>query len=444
MTFPSEPSPALSTHAARDAALAAAHAAYRERHPLSHAQWLTASRVMPAGNSRSTLFYPPYPLSMVKGEGARLWDMDGRCYTDFISEYTAGVYGHSPQPIRDAVAAALADGLGLCSHHPREVRLAQVIAARLPSMQHLRFTNSGTEANLMAITAARHFTGRPKVAVFEGAYHGGVLTFGQAPSAATAPYDFLVLPYNDTEAALAGLRVHAAEVAAVLVEPMLGAGGCIPARADFLAALREWTQATGALLIFDEVMTSRLAGHGLQGRLGIAPDLTTVGKYMGGGMPFGAFGGREDVMAVFDPRHGALAHSGTFNNNVVTMAAGHAGLTELFTPAAADALAVRGDALRQRLNARCAEQGVALQFTGLGSAMNAHFVAGPVHDIHAIAGVDTCLRGLLFHALLDSGFYIAARGLIALSMPLQDSDLDAFSDAVAAFVDRYRSVLPAA
>lgn len=431
-------------HADIDQALAAAHRRFTEANPASLRQFEEQARYMPGANSRSVLFYAPFPLTIARGEGATLWDADGHRYADFIAEYTAGVYGHSAPEIREAVAEAMKGGINLTGHNLLEGRLARLICERFPQIEQLRFTNSGTEANLMAVTAALYFTGRRKIVVFSGGYHGGVLGFGAKPLPTTVPFDFLVLPYNDEQTAREQIGKHGPEIAAVLLEPMQGASGCIPGRLEFLQALRESATRVGALLIFDEVMTSRLAPHGLANKLGIRCDLTTLGKYIGGGMSFGAFGGRADVMALFDPRTGPLAHSGTFNNNVLTMAAGHAGLTKLFTPEAAGALADRGDAMRKRLNALCAGEGVAMQFTGIGSLMNAHFVGGEVRSTDDLAPVDARLRQLLFFHLLSEGIYTSPRGFVVLSLPLSDADIDRYVAAIGCFVGEYRALLPCA
>ena len=431
-------------HADIDQALAAAHRRFTESNPASLRQFEEQARYMPGANSRSVLFYAPFPLTIAKGEGAALWDADGHRYADFIAEYTAGVYGHSAPEIREAVAEAMKGGINLTGHNLLEGRLARLICERFPQIEQLRFTNSGTEANLMALTAALHFTGRRKLVVFSGGYHGGVLGFGAKPLPTTVPFDFLVLPYNDERTAREQIDKHGPEIAAVLLEPMQGASGCIPGRLEFLQALRDSATRVGALLIFDEVMTSRLAPHGLANKLGIRCDLTTLGKYIGGGMSFGAFGGRADVMALFDPRTGPLAHSGTFNNNVLTMAAGHAGLTKLFTPEAAGALADRGDAMRTRLNALCAGEGVAMQFTGIGSLMNAHFVGGEVRSTDDLAAVDARLRQLLFFHLLSEGIYTSPRGFVVLSLPLTEADIDRYVAAIGSFIGEYRALLPGA
>jgi glutamate-1-semialdehyde 2,1-aminomutase len=427
-----------------DQALADAHRRFTEANPASRAQFEAQVRYLPGANTRSVLFYAPFPLTIARGEGAALWDADGHRYADFIAEYTAGVYGHSAPEIRDAVIEAMHGGINLTGHNMLEGRLAQCICERFPQIEQLRFTNSGTEANLMALTAALHFTGRRRIVVFSGGYHGGVLGFGDKPLPTTVPFDFLVLPYNDTVRAQAEIARHGAEIAAVLVEPMQGAAGCIPGQPGFLQALRAAASDAGALLVFDEVMTSRLGPQGLAAQLGIRADLTTLGKYIGGGMSFGAFGGRADVMAQFDPRSGTLAHSGTFNNNVMTMAAGHAGLTKLFTPEAAGALAARGEAMRARLDALCAEAGVAMQFTGVGSLMNAHFVRGEVRRVADLAGVDARLRQLLFFHLLAEGIYTSPRGFVVLSLPLADAEIDRYVAAIGSFIARYRALLPAA
>ncbi|MDQ0591258.1 aspartate aminotransferase family protein [Variovorax paradoxus] len=425
-----------------DQSLAQAFQRFTEANPASRRQFDEQARYMPGANSRSVLFYAPFPLTIARGEGAALWDSDGHRYADFIAEYTAGAYGHSAPEIRDAVVEAMQGGINLTGHNLLEGRLAKTICERFPQIEQLRFTNSGTEANLMALTAALHFTGRRKIVVFSGGYHGGVLGFGAKPLPTTVPFDFLVLPYNDVQAVDEQIARHGPEIAAILVEPMQGASGCIPGRLDFLQALRDAATKVGALLIFDEVMTSRLGPQGLANRLGVRSDLTTLGKYIGGGMSFGAFGGRSDVMAQFDPRTGSLSHSGTFNNNVMTMAAGYAGLTKLFTPEAAGALAERGEAMRARLNALCTKEGVAMQFTGVGSLMNAHFVHGEVRRVEDLAAVDGRLRQLLFFHLLSQGIYASPRGFIVLSLPLTDADIDRFVAAIGSFIGEYRALLP--
>ena len=424
------------TLAGLDRALSEARARYVAANPRSASQLAAADLAMPGGNTRSVLFYDPFPLAMSRGEGTFLWDADGHRYVDFLGEFTAGLYGHSSPVIRKAVIEALDDGINLGGHNLLEERLARMICERFPAMDKLRFTNSGTEANLMAIALAKAATARSRIMVFTGAYHGSVLTFGGSPSPVNVPHDFIIAPYNDVAEAWRLIEAHRAELAAVLVEPMLGAGGCIPAEPGFLSALREATSEVGALLILDEVMTSRLSAGGRQRLLGIAPDLTTLGKYMGGGLSFGAFGGRDDLLALFDPRRpGALGHAGTFNNNVLSMAAGIAGLTELFTPQAAEALTARGDALRHRVNTLCAGRRATMQTTGLGSVMNVHFTSATIRRPED-AACDPRLRDLFFFDMVEEGIYLARRGLIALMLTIGEGEEDALMAAVERFLDR--------
>ncbi len=426
-----------------DQALFQAVENYRARNPRSAALLAEAEQSLPGGNTRSVLFHGPFPLSMARGEGCRVWDADGHAYIDALGEFTAGLYGHSHPVILAAIQEALAGGINLSSHTAREARLAEEIRRRFPSMELLRFANSGTEANLLALAAAKAHTGRSKVIVFDGAYHGGVLTFAGGGSPMNVPHAFVLARYNDVDSVRALVAEHGPEIAAILVEPMLGAGGCIPGEPAFLQALRALADECGAMLVFDEVMTSRLSFGGRQALLSIRPDLTTAGKYLGGGMSFGVFGGRREVMERFDPRRpDALAHAGTFNNNVISMAAGHAGLSQVLTAEVVQALNARGDALRARFNAVFAQQGVDMGFTGIGSLMTLHATAGPVRSPADLQGTDGRAKDLLFFGLLEEGVFMARRGLIALSLPVGDAECDALVAALDAVVSRYRSVLP--
>jgi glutamate-1-semialdehyde 2,1-aminomutase len=424
-------------------ALAEEISGYVARNPRSRDRFAEAASVMPGGNTRTALYHEPFPLRIVHGRGCRLWDADDHEYIDFLGEFTAGIYGHSDPVIRSAVDAAFERGVNLSGHTHLEAQLASIICSRFPSLDLIRFTNSGTEANLMALAGATVFTGRRRILVFEGGYHGGVLNFSSGNSVVNVPHDFIVGAYNDLERSLRLIEAHRDQLAAILVEPMLGSG-CIPADADFLRGLRDAATRHGALLIFDEVMTSRLSSGGRQLTLNITPDLTTLGKYLGGGMSFGAFGGRRDVMAQFDPRvAGALAHAGTFNNNVVTMSAGIAGLTQVLTADAIEAINARGDALRTRLNAVCSERRARLQFTGLGSLLSAHTTDRPIRTPVDTAHGDANLKGLFFFDMLRRGVYMARRGFMALSLPIGDAEIDHLVEAVDDFLDTRRDVASA-
>jgi glutamate-1-semialdehyde 2,1-aminomutase len=417
-------------------ALRDAREAYVARNPNSLARHIEALAHMPGGNTRTVLHYAPFPLGFTRGEGCLLWDLDGHRYVDFLGEYTAGLYGHSHPVIRAALDRALDRGISLGGHNMTEARFAAAVCARFPSIERVRFTNSGTEANLLAIATACAVTGRDQVMVFAGAYHGSVFTFSPDGGKLNAPFDFVVAPYNDVDATLALVEHHADRLAAIVLEPMMGGGGCIPAEIPFQQALRGAASRVGALLIFDEVMTSRLAPAGLQSLTGVMPDLTTLGKYVGGGMSFGAFGGRADIMNRFDPRRpDALSHAGTFNNNVLTMAAGHAGLTEVYTPAAAVALNAMGESLRDRINALFRAHDAPLQATGLGSMLALHTTPDPIRSPEDAAKADPALKELLFFDLLAKGIWIARRGMMALSLPIGPAECDHLVAALTDFVE---------
>jgi glutamate-1-semialdehyde 2,1-aminomutase len=416
------------------AALAEAEGLYRERNPKSLGQHREACAAMPGGNTRSAIYVDPFPLTIARGEGARLWDIDGHEYVDFLSEFTAGIFGHSHPAIREAIEAALDGGLNFGAHNATEARFAAAICSRFPSIGLVRFTNSGTEANLMAVSAARAITGRPKILVFKGGYHGGVFYFRGHGSLLNAPFEFLLGQYNDLAAVEELVRPHRNELAAILIEPMQGTTGCIPADRSFLTGLRALANETRALLIFDEVMTSRLAPGGLQEAHGILPDLTTLGKYVGGGMSFGAFGGRADLMERFDPRRpDAFQHAGTFNNNLLTMNAGLVGLTEIYTPDRARALNAAGDRLRERLNTVARQHGLAMQFTGLGSMIAVHMTNRPIRSAQDAERGNAPLRDLFFFDLVARGIWFAKRGMFALSIALDEADHDKLADAVEDF-----------
>ncbi|OFW42158.1 MAG: hypothetical protein A3J29_10185 [Acidobacteria bacterium RIFCSPLOWO2_12_FULL_67_14b] len=304
-----------------DEALREAEARFSAANPKSAAQYQAATGSMPGGNTRSVLYYTPFPVTIARAEGATLEDIDGHRYTDFLGEYTAGLYGHSHPVILEAIREALDGGLVFGGPNRHEAELARLLCERFPSLDLVRFTNSGTEANLMALATARAATGRERILAFQGGYHGGVLSFADGVSSPiNAPFPCVLAPFNDEAATLALIERHARELAAIIVEPMMGGGGGIPGTRPFLETLRQAAARHGIVLIFDEVMTSRLSSGGLQKRLGIIPDMTTLGKYLGGGLTFGAFGGRRDLMRRYDPREkDAWSHAGTFNNNVLTM-----------------------------------------------------------------------------------------------------------------------------
>ena len=411
-------------------ALVEARQAYADANPKSFVRQQEACEAMPGGNTRTTLHHSPFPLTVVRGEGCRLWDADGHEYIDVLGEYTAGIYGHSHPVIRAAIDKALDLGWNYGGRNANEAKLAKLVVDRMPSIDLVRFTNSGTEGNVMALAAARVYAQRKgrakatKVMVFHGGYHGGVLYFVSGGSPVNMPYEYVVAPYHDLEGTRALLAKHGEELFAVLLEPMQGSHGCLPGDVGFLRMVREETRARAITMIFDEVMTSRLSP--------------------GGGMSFGAFGGRRDIMELFDPtKADSLPHAGTFNNNALTMAAGAAGYGEVYTPAAAAELNARGEKIRERLNAICKKNGVAFQFSGIGSMMTAHATARPIKTAADIATSNQDAKELFFFDMMAAGIWIARRGFIALNIMIGDREGDRFVAAVEEFVTARKALLKA-
>ena len=418
-------------------AVAEARQRYVEDNPKSRRLAGLAAEVMPGGNTRSVLHFDPFPLRVESIDGPYLVDVDGHRYLDLLGNFSAGLIGHSPVAVRRAVSSALEGGWTSGAMRTAEIDYASLVCQRFPSIERVRFTNSGTEANLMAIATAKHFTGRQSVLAFRDAYHGGVLFFGESGRPLLTPHRWVVTDYNDLDQVRAVFARQPGEIACVIVEPMLAASGCIPGTPEFLHGLREVTQEADSLLIFDEVMTSRLSPSGAQGALGIKPDLTTLGKYIAGGLSVGAFGGRRDVMSVFDPGHDApLAHGGTFNNNELSVAAGVAVLQDVLTDELVDSINERGDHLRSELNDVFEKTGVEMIATGWGSLLTLHATTGPVISPRDLATANDQLEELLFFGLLERGYYLARRGFIALSMDITDEHVNGFVNNVEEWAQR--------
>ncbi len=412
-----------------------------------------AKKSLPGGNTRTTVYMKPFPIYASHGEGCRVWDVDGVSRIDCINNFTSLIHGHAHPALNEAATKQLALGSAFGMPTESEIDLAELLASRLPSVEQVRFANSGTEAVMMALKAARAFTGRPKIAKCEGAYHGSYdyaeVSLDPTPEAwgRNAPVsvayakgtpenvlaDVVSIPFNDIDAAVSLIREHGPSLACVLVDPMPNRAGLAPADKAYLQALREVTREVGALLIFDEVITFRLGYHGAQGLWGIDPDLTTLGKIIGGGFPVGAIGGREDVMAVFDPSAGkpALPHGGTFSANPVTMRAGLAAM-ELLDEAAFARLAAMGDAVRSGINEVFCRQGIPGGAVGLGSLLKIHFTEKPVRDYRSAYMSDTESRRLAAFNLnlLNNGILAASYGLMALSTPMTDADVQEIVSAV--------------
>jgi glutamate-1-semialdehyde 2,1-aminomutase len=416
--------------------------------------WERAQKLLPGGNTRTTVFMAPRPIYAAEGQGCWLTDVDGERRLDLLNNYTSLIHGHAHPAVTEAATRRVALGASFPLPTPEEIDLAALLAERVPSVEQVRFTNSGSEAVMVAIKAARGYTGRPRIAKFEGAYHGSYdwaeVSLGSSPAnwgpleaPASTPYskgtpqsvldEVVVLPFNHARLAAARIEREAESLAAVILDPVPNRVGLMPARAEFLAAMREVTAAHGILLIFDEVISFRVGYRGAQGAFGIQPDLTTFGKIIGGGFPVGAVGGRADVMAVFDPRAGkpAVPHGGTFNANPVTMAAGLAAM-RLMDEAAYARLDELGETLRSGFRACLERAGVPGAITGMGSLFRLHPSDRAFVDYRSAVAdqAETQRLDRLHRALLDRGVLISPTGLGCLSTAVTEAEIEYFLEIV--------------
>jgi glutamate-1-semialdehyde 2,1-aminomutase len=401
-----------------------------------------AERYLPGGNTRTVLHYDPFPLTMVNGEGAELTDLDGHTYIDCVGEFSAGIFGHSNQKIKSAIHQALDSGIVMGAPSVNERELAGILCERFPSLERLRFCNSGTEANIMALSVARVVTGREKILAFNGAYHGGVINFPIGGSPLNIPFDIVLSDYNNIEGTKQLISQYGNELAAIIVEPILGAGGNIPGSSSFLKMLQREAKKIGALLIFDEVKTGRIGESGIQGMLDIDPDMTTLGKIIGGGMPTGAFGGKAEIMDRFDPKKkGSWKHAGTFNNNACSMAAGSVAMGEIFTQSKAKEFLATSEAFRVSLNAMFQEKEVPMYCNGLGSIFAVHFTKSPINKVSDISARGRALGPLLHMEMLLEGVLICNRGDLFLSLPMNEVHFNKIRLALETFIERHKSLI---
>jgi glutamate-1-semialdehyde 2,1-aminomutase len=428
--------------------------------PKSRAMQDEASQYLPGGSSRGTAYFDPYPTFIDYGQGLYVYDVDGNRYLDFMINATSLIMGHAHPEIVRALQEQAVRGTSFSGPTEAQVRLARTLCERVPSVETVRFTNSGTEGTLMAIRGARAFTGRHKIAKFEGGYHGSheyvsVSVYpradrldpngttpipehpGQPPSVAE---DVIVMPYNDLETCERILRQHKDELACVIMEAVASAFGYLAASPAFLKGIRQLTQELGILLIFDEVQSFRVSPGGAQEHFGVIPDMTTFGKIIGGGMPVGAWGGRRDIMAVFDPTApgGAkVAHAGTFNANPMTMAAGEVVMNNL-TPETYQRMNSLGEMLRQKLHAVFDELEVPAQVTGIASLFGIHFTSEPIVDYRSVIRGNREMDKAYFTGMLNEGILLQTRCAGALSTLTTDSEVDALVDATRRVVQRVR------
>lgn len=415
--------------------------AYRERNQASEALHERAQAVLPGGDTRSVTYTKPYPTYIERAEGCRLTTVDGDELLDYLNNYTQSVHGHAPPEVTERIAERLHRGNGLGSPTDEIIELAEVLVNRFPSFERVRFGNSGTEATMNAIRAALAYTGEDRVLKVLGGYHGthdavevGVTATGRENRGIPRDAEdrVLTVSYNDPEALKDVFERHGGELACFILEPVMGAGGMIPATDEYLRIARDLTDEHGVLLIFDEVMTSRLSVGGAQQKRGVTPDLTAMGKYVGGGLPIGAFGGREDVMAVFHPADGEVNHSGTFNGNPATMVGGVATL-EALDAAAIDRINEYGQEIRDRAQRVGDDFDVPVMFTGEGSLFNVHFVDGPITSFEdaggGLEGESSDFSQAFYLAMRDEGVFMASRGMGNVSTAMSEAEVDAFVHA---------------
>lgn len=422
----------------------AAQSRFAERNARSLELHKTAAKSLPGGNTRSMLHTAPFPVFLKNGKGNHVTSEDGHTYVDLVGELTAGLFGHSQPVIQQTLISTIQNvGLNLGGTTTLESQHAALICHRY-NLDLVRFTNSGTEANLHAIQGARRYTGKRKVVVFSGGYHGGCYTFGDEPAENCVDiHEWIIAEYNDIEDTKRKIE-ESSDVAAVLVEGMQGRGPCIVGTHEFLHQVQESARKVGAVFILDEVQTSRLAPGGLQQLEGLQPDLTTLGKFLGGGITFGAFGGREEVMRVYDPRESkALGHSGTFNNNTLGMAAGYTGLSQIYTPEVCREFNALGDRLRKGLQE--ASQGTKMTVSGLGTIMGVHFLHDGKKELKSFRDrhEDADLRRLFWFEMMEDGFWMTERGSIAIILGTPWEELERFVSSVKAFLERHQGLVKA-
>src|SRR5262245_38642362 len=416
----------------------------------SDSLYQTAQRVIPGGvNSPVRAFrgVGGTPFFVARAAGARLTDEDGRTYIDFLGSWGPLILGHAAPQVVEAVADAAHRGTSYGAPTGGEVEMAELIARAMPSVEMLRLVSSGTEAAMSAIRLARGATGRDVIVKFDGCYHGhadsllvkagsGGATFGVPDSLGVPPALAaltIALPFNDLDAVRRTFAARGAEIAAVIVEPVAGNMGVVPPAPGFLAGLAELTRQHGALLIFDEVITGfRVAPGGAQALYGVRPDLTCLGKIIGGGLPVGAYGGRRDLMERVSPL-GGVYQAGTLSGNPLAVAAGLATLRALADPAVYARLEALGSRMARGLEAAAARAGVPVTINRVGSMLTAFFTDAPVTDYASARRSDTKRYARYFHAMLERGVFLAPSQFEAafVSLAHTEADLDAAADAAA-------------
>jgi len=415
-----------------------------------------AQEVLPGGVSRNTLLRPPHPRYVKEASGCHVVDVNGATCIDFANNMASLIHGHSHPAIVQAVSAQLQRGTAFTMATEAEITFAEHMCSRSQGFDKVRFMNSGTEAVMAALKAARAFTNRPRIAKVEGSYHGaydyaevsqapGPATWGELNRPASVPLavgtpepileDVVVLPFNDPQAALTILNEYQNDIAAVLLDPIPHRVGMLAANKDFVVAMQQWTKKNNALLIFDEVITFRTEVGGMQKRYEVQPDLTAMGKIIGGGFPVGALAGRDEVMAVFSSKNGTpkLPHSGTFSANPITMTAGRVAM-ELYDAESVKRLNQLGDLARDRIAEAISVSGVPASVTGTGSLFRIHLKSeAPTNYRSAfMTPEEKKTLNCFIDNVYDAGVLLIYSAAGVLSTPMQEADIDTLAEAVLA------------
>ena len=435
----------------RDISGSKAFSEYTKMNPKSLAHGQKSAEFIPSGLSRGLLRHAPFPFYIVVGGGASTTDLDGNVRLDFHGNYTAQIHGHGHPEITSAVTDQLKQGTSYPAPPTYESSLAEHLCRRIPSVQKVVFNCSGSEAVMVAIRVARAHTGRNRIALFEGCYHGstdGVLVEHENFSA-TAPAtlvsdpqpamaglpdsvtkEAILIRYNDPQAVVDAVDKYGDELAAILVEPIQGGAGMIPAGPEFIKTIREITENRGIVMICDEVISLRQAVGGAQSFMGVTPDITTMAKIIGGGFPIGAVGGKNEFMRLLNaPEEGGIvANLGTYSANPVSMRAGLVGM-QLLDEAAISKLNYQGQMVREGIATTIAKHGAPAQVTGTGSLFMIHWTTSPIKDIRTAERANPELGMLTFIGLANRGVQLSMRGLACLSTPMADSDINTLISA---------------
>jgi glutamate-1-semialdehyde 2,1-aminomutase len=423
---------------------------YMARTPNSYRMHQEAKEVFPGGDTRNVTFFKPYPSFMDYGKGFQLWDVDGNEIIDFQNNYTSLIHGHAHPGVVEAVQEQISRGSVYSAPFGKQTELAEIICSRVDSVDKIRFTNSGTEATMHAVRGARAYTGRTKIVKIEGGYHGSSDTFEASvepdmdkvgdinnPIAVAdskgVPKEVvdqvIIVPFNNIQVTKRLIEQNHHEIAAFIIEPIMGSAGMLEPSREYLEFIREITNTYGIVLIFDEVVTFRLTTGGAQKYNGIIPDMTAFGKIIGGGIPIGAFGGKEDIMKMYDPTAKMMYHSGTFNGNAISMAAGVAAM-KAYGQKEVDHVNSLGALFRKECKRVIEEVGINIWINGVGSLSNIIFSNSLITEYRGIAKSHEELNVLMGLALINRGIFMAPRGMFCTSTPMGEREIQRAASAI--------------